>query len=74
VVITLKVDTSSYDRLVARGQVKRGDLLGFSPYFDGQVVLSPIDGTIEHITYSREERALIVSIRLISRQPQAAHP
>ena len=61
-VITLKVDTSSYDRLVARGQVKRGDLLGFSPCFDGQVVLSPIDGTIEHITYDREERALLISI------------
>ena len=61
-VITLKVDTSSYDRLVARGQVKRGDLLGFSPYFDGQVVLSPIDGTIENITYNREERALLIRI------------
>jgi Na+-translocating ferredoxin:NAD+ oxidoreductase RnfC subunit len=74
VVITLKVDTSSYDRLVAKGQVKRGDLLGFSPYFDGHVVLSPIDGTIERITYDREERALIVSIRLTDRQRQAAHP
>ena len=61
-VITLKVDTSSYDRLVAKTQVKRGDLLGFSPYFDGQVVLSPIDGTIENITYNREERALLIRI------------
>jgi len=74
VLITLKVDTSSYDRLVARGQVKRGDLLGFSPYFDGQVILSPIDGTIECIAYDREERALLVSIRLTGTQRQAAHP
>lgn len=73
-VITLKVDTSSYDRLVAKSQVKRGDLLGFSPYFDDQLVLSPIDGIIERITYDTEERAVLISIRLTGRQRQAAHP
>jgi hypothetical protein len=45
--ITLKVDAGSYDRLVAKGGVQRGYLLGLSPYFDDQFVLSPIDGTIE---------------------------
>ena len=43
VVITLKVDAGSYDELVAKGhQVKRGDLLGFSPHFDNQFVLSQL--------------------------------
>lgn len=44
--ITLKVDAGAYNRLVAKGEVKKGDLLGFSPYFDDQFALSPIDGTI----------------------------
>ena len=73
--ITLKVDAGSYDELVAKGhQVKRGDLLGFSPHFDNQFVLSPIDGIIQDIRYDRKEQALLINIRLTGRQRQAAHP
>jgi hypothetical protein len=70
--ITLKVDAGSYDRLVAKGEVKRGYLLGFSPYFDDQFVLSPIDGTIERISYDRQEQTLLISIRRTGRQQRAA--
>ncbi|MDE2058167.1 MAG: hypothetical protein KGL31_12540 [candidate division NC10 bacterium] len=70
--ITLKVDSGSYDRLVAKGEVQRGYLLGFSPYFDDQFVLSPIDGTIERIAYDREGQALLISIRRTGRQQRAA--
>jgi hypothetical protein len=69
--ITLKVDASSYQRLIAKGEVKRGYLLGFSPYFDDQFVLSPIDGTIERISYDRQEQTLGISIRRTGRQRQA---
>ncbi len=61
--ITLKVDARSYDRLIAKSEVKRGYLLGRSPYFDDQFVLSPIDGIIERILYDREEQTLRISIR-----------
>jgi hypothetical protein len=70
--ITLKVDASSYNRLIAKGEVKRGYLLGLSPYFDDQFVLSPIDGTIERISYNREEQALRISIRQTGGQRRAA--
>lgn len=70
--ITLKVDARAYNRLVARGEVKRGYLLGFSPYFDDQFVLSPVDGTIERISHDREEQALLVSIRQTGGQRWAA--
>lgn len=69
--ITLKVDASSYNRLIAKSEVKRGYLLGLSPYFDDQFVLSPIDGTIERISYNREERALRISIRSMGGQRRA---
>lgn len=61
--IRLKVDLGSDGRFLGRRLVKRGDLLGLSPYFDNQVVLSPIDGTIECIDYDPEERAMLISIR-----------
>ena len=70
--ITLKVDARSYGRLVAKGEVKKGYLLGLSPYFDDQFVLSPIDGTIERISYDRKEQALRISIRTKSEQRRAA--
>ena len=70
--ITLKVAAGSYNRLVAKGEVKRGYLLGFSPYFDDQFVLSPIDGTIERVSYNREEQTLLISIRRTARQLRAA--
>lgn len=70
--ITLKVDAGSYNRLIAKGAVTRGYLLGLSPYFDDQFVLSPIDGTIERISYNREKRALRISIRPIGDQRRAA--
>jgi hypothetical protein len=70
--ITLKVDASSYDRLIAKSEVKRGYLLGLSPYFDDQFVLSPIDGTIERLSYNREEQTLRISIRPMGEQRRAA--
>jgi hypothetical protein len=70
--ITLKVDASSYDRLIAKSEVKRGYLLGFFPYFDDQFVLTPIDGTIERISYNREEQTLRISIRPMGGQQLAA--
>ncbi|MDD5559318.1 hypothetical protein [Candidatus Methylomirabilis sp.] len=70
--ITLKVDASSYNRLITKGEVKRGYLLGLSPYFDDQFVLSPIDGTIERISYNREEQALRISIRPMGGERRAA--
>ena len=71
--ITLKVDACSYDELVANGrQVTKGEYLGFSPYFDDQLVLSPVDGTIECISFDREEQALCISIRPINGQQRAA--
>ncbi|MBZ0168579.1 hypothetical protein MELA_02651 [Candidatus Methylomirabilis lanthanidiphila] len=70
--ITLKVDAGSYGRLVVKGEVKKGYLLGFSPYFDDQFVLSPIDGTIERISYDTERLTLLVSIRQRSSQRLAA--
>ncbi len=70
--ITLKVDAGSYDRLVAKSEVTRGYLLGLSPYFDDLFVLSPIDGTIERIAYNREEQTLRISIRQTGGQQRAA--
>ena len=70
--ITLKVDGGSYNRLVAKSEVQKGYLLGLSPYFDDQFVLSPIDGTIERISYDREEQALRISIRPMGGQRRAA--
>jgi len=74
VLITLKVDLGSYKRCEAMRWVKRGDLLGLSPYFDDQVVLSPIDGTIERIEYDSEEQAVHIVIRPQDMLWQAAHP
>ena len=62
-VIRLKVGLDSYNRFVPRRSVRRGDLLGLSPYFDDQVVLSPIDGIIERIDFDPEERTALISIR-----------
>lgn len=70
--ITLKVDAGSYNRLIVKGEVRKGYLLGLSPYFDDQYVLSPIDGTIERISHDREGRALLVSIRHSDGQRRAA--
>lgn len=70
--ITLKVDASAYGRLIAKGEVKKGYLLGLSPYFDDQFVLSPIDGTIERISCDGEGRTLLVKIRQVSSQQLAA--
>lgn len=70
--ITLKVDAGSYNRLIAKGGVKRGYLLGLSPYSDDQFVLSPIDGTIERISHDREEQTLRISIRRTGGQQRAA--
>lgn len=61
--ITLKVDLGSYKRFVVRKAVRRGELLGLSPFFDDQVVLSPIDGIIERIKCDPEEQAVLISIR-----------
>ena len=63
VLITLKVDLGSYSRFVVRKEVKRGDFLGLSPYFDDQIVLSPIDGIIERIKCDPEQQAVLISIR-----------
>ena len=70
--ITLKVDGGSYNRLVAKREVQRGYLLGLSPYFDDQFVLSPIDGAIERISYDRQEQTLRISIRPMGGQRLAA--
>ena len=72
VLITLKIDRGSYSRFVVRKEVKRGDFLGLSPYFDDQIVLSPIDGIIERITCDPEDKAVLISIRRQMFQPQAA--
>ena len=72
--ITIKVDLGSYQRYKLRRWVKRGEVLGLSPYFDDQVVLSPIDGTIERIEYDSEERAVRIVIRRQDMQWQTAHP
>ena len=61
--ITLKVDIGSYNRVVAGSRVKRGEMLGLSPHFDDQVVLSPIDGIIELIRHDGEEQAVLIRIR-----------
>lgn len=71
--ITLKVDIGSWDRVVAGNQIRRGEMLGFSPYFDDQLVLSPIDGIIERIKRDEEEQAVIISIRRLGMQRQAAY-
>lgn len=72
--ITLKLDLGSYRRYALKGWVKRGELLGLSPYFDDQVVLSPIDGTIERIEVDSEERAVRIVIRAQDVQWRAPHP
>ena len=71
--ITLKVDLGSRNRSLTGRWVKRGELLGLSPYFDDQVVLSPIDGTIEAIEYNSEEQAVRITIRPQDAQWQPAH-
>ncbi|MGH7369651.1 MAG: hypothetical protein ACREIN_02040, partial [Candidatus Methylomirabilaceae bacterium] len=60
-VITLKVGLGSCSRFLVAKSVKRGDLLGLSPYFDDQVVLSPIDGVIERIEFDPEGKAVFIS-------------
>ncbi len=71
--ITLKVDLGSYKRFVVRKAVRRGELLGLSPFFDDQVVLSPIDGIIERIKCDPEEQTVLISIRRQGMQWQAVH-
>jgi hypothetical protein len=71
--ITVKVNLGSRTRSLTGRWVKRGELLGLSPYFDDQVVLSPIDGTIEGIEYDSEEQAARVTIRPQNAQWQPAH-
>ena len=71
--ITLKLDLGSYSRFAVNRAVKRGELLGLSPYFDDQVVLSPVDGIIERIKCDPEEQAILISIRRQGMQWQAAH-
>lgn len=71
--IRLKVDLGSDGRCFTRRLVRRGDLLGLSPYFDDQVVLSPIDGVIECIDYDPEERAVLISILQQGLEWKAAH-
>jgi len=73
VLITLKVDLGSHSRFVPRKAVKRGQVMGLSPYFDDQVVLSPFDGIIERIKCDPEEQAILLSIRRQRMQWQAAH-
>lgn len=72
--ITLKVDIGSCNRVVAGSRVRRGEVLGFSPHFDDQLVLSPIDGIIERIRCDLEERAVLISIRRQGMQWQATRP
>jgi hypothetical protein len=71
--ITVKVDLGSRERSLAGMWVKRGEMLGFSPYFDDQVVLSPIDGTIEGIQCDSEEQAARITIRSQDAQYLPAH-
>lgn len=73
VLITLKIDRGSYSRFAVNRAVKRGELLGLSPYFDDQVVLSPVDGIIERITCDPDDKAVLISIRRQAMQWQAAH-
>jgi hypothetical protein len=73
VVITLKLDLGSYRRYTPKRWVRRGEFLGLSPFFDDQVVLSPIDGTIEGIEYNSEEQAVRITIRPQDAQWQPAH-
>ena len=73
-VITLKLDLGSYRRYTLKRWVRRGEFLGLSPFFDDQVVLSPIDGTIERIEVDSEEHAVRIVIRRQDVQWQAAHP
>jgi hypothetical protein len=61
--IKLKLGLGSYGRFLAAMRVRRGDLLGLSPYFDDQVVLSPIDGVVERIDVDPEGQAVLISIR-----------
>lgn len=72
--IRLKVDLGSLNRFSINKSVRRGELLGLSPHFDDQVVLSPIDGIIERIRYDAEEKAVLISIRRQGRRWQVAHP
>jgi len=44
--------------------VKRGEVLGFSPFFD-HLILSPVDGWVEEIRPSSEEPAMLVAITLL---------
>ncbi len=72
-VITLKVDFGSYHRSIGRRFVRRGEVLGLSPYFDDHVVLSPIDGIIERIDFDAEEQAVLISIRRQGATWELAH-
>ncbi|MBI2903310.1 MAG: hypothetical protein HYY12_06965 [Candidatus Methylomirabilis oxyfera] len=71
--ITVKVDYGSHKRSLTGRWVKRGEVLGLSPHFDDQVVLSPIDGTIERIEYDSEEQAVRITIRPRNAQWELAH-
>ena len=71
--ITLKVALGSHGRFAGRRFVQRGEVLGLSPHFDHQVVLSPIDGIIERIKLDVEEQAVLISIRRQGLWWQAAH-
>jgi len=73
VLITLKVDIGSCNRVIAGDRVRRGEVLGFSPHFDDQLVLSPFDGIIERIRYDSEERAVLINIRRQGIQSRVAH-
>ncbi len=70
--ITLKVDRGSYNPFIVSRAVKRGEVLGLSPHFDDQVILSPIDGIIERIKYDAKEQAVLISIRRQESQCRAS--
>ena len=71
--ITVKVDLGSRNRSLKGRWVKRGELLGLSPYFDDQVVLSPISGTIERMEHKSEEGVVLITIRSQNMRWQVAH-
>ena len=59
--LTIKVDQRSGCTVLPGALVKRGDVLGISPFFD-HLILSPVDGWVEEIRPSSGEPVMLVTI------------
>lgn len=64
--LTIKVDSISGCTVSPGSRVKRGEVLGFSPFYD-HLVLCPVDGWVKEVRPSSGEPVVLVTITPFTR-------